>query len=175
MKKENLFFAVAILVLAGVAVALGYAIYQTSVGGNNATDEDAPSGNGQTNETLTDEEIVLQPPQEDASPEEKDAHFSAAQRIAVEGNSVTLTECKADPLVLALSMDDRITLVNESDVAIEISRDAGVFLYRVPANDSRTVETDFAVHGNGLYGYRCGAEENDAFGDGVGGFFLIGG
>lgn len=127
----------AILVLLGVAVYMGYLLIPEREVGDGSD--------------LNREEAVLIFPEEGASEEVREAHFDLAQSMAQQSDTLDITGCNVDPLVLEVVAGDSVTVVNGDSEPHTLTIEQE---YEVAANSEQEVVFDFS-YGVGLYGYGC--------------------
>lgn len=101
---------------------------------------------------------ALQPPNPDASEEQRRVHFELVQRLAEVSSTLTLSsECAFSPKVLEFPESGVITVVNENTTEYPMVF-TEEFRLTIPANGSVTVQASEFPHGAGVYGYGCGKE-----------------
>lgn len=129
-----------ILILVGAALYMGYLLFA------NQDTED-----GGDDSRLTREEAVLIFPEDDADQEAREAHFDLAQSMAQRSDTLDITGCNVDPLVLELTAGQPLNVVNNDSEPhiISIDRD-----YEIAANSQKELVFNFDF-GVGLYGYGC--------------------
>lgn len=166
MKKDIILFGI-ILILLGVAVVLGYAIYRQTMAPplseeKAAPPESVPSAQApeivqpqNTGDELTEEQrAVLATPAPNASEAEKQKHFQLAQSLAKSASYLDITKCSlAEPLVLKIEQGRKFIARNEDVVEHVIVMDAKR-TFSVPSKGTKEITADFG-HGPGLYGFGC--------------------
>lgn len=165
---------VVIVILAVIAVVLGYTIYNQSTSNKTAPREtEQPTRNvtstpiGSKAAALTvDERLALQTPGANATEAERKAHFDAAVRAAKYVNTLDISQCIGTPVVLRVAAKQTLTVNNPDtqDHVIVIDKD---HTYIVPASGKKEIVIDFGK-GGGLYGYGCDASQTTS------GLFLVG-
>ncbi len=170
-----------IIILALVAVGLGFAIYKqgfldrflpqnsaTSKSSSNTAAKQASNSKPKRPlpEGLSEEELALMtPPGQTASEAQRNAHYQIGKKLAKEASALQLNKCNGpSPLDMKLVNGQEFDVVNSdtSDHTIII----GEKKFTVKANSTETFKADFG-RGNGLYGYIC----DDL--SGVAGFFFV--
>lgn len=159
-----------VAVLAIIAVILGYKIYQQQTAINNQTASTTQQPNDNTNPAInknvpqltksessqssdttpTAEDLYLFMSKADTL-EYKDKYIETAKRLAVETNVINYSNCKAKPVSVKMKKDSEVQLKNNDAYPIEILHEK-FKIFKVPANQSITIKTDF---GSGIYGYGC--------------------
>ena len=155
--KRETFFYLAIVLLALVAIVLGYLIYQQQFSEESTSQESLTrSGIEQTPQKKSTDEIVevLNIPPPDASQEEKQKHFELALREAKEASYLDITQCTlAAPVVFKVREGESFEVRNnDTEPHTIIINPENTFT--IPAKESRDIAPDF-VQGPGLYGYAC--------------------
>ena len=106
------------------------------------------------------ERLVLNPPKDDASAEEKKNHFLIAQSIAKEAPYLNITTCKrGNPLVFKIKDGEEFVVKNEDSIEHTISMGANQN-FRIAAHSTIAILPEFKI-GPGIYGYGCDASENE--------------
>lgn len=104
--------------------------------------------------TLTeDERSILNPPSVDASRSAKDQHAQTVAKLAKEGNTLEIKDCKPNPLVLQVKQGSDFKINNNDSVDRKITFDED-HVYKIPANNKLTIKAEFK-YGTGDYGYIC--------------------
>ena len=174
--EKNKIITVLIIILAFIALVLGYAIYRErfasfdkkSVSGTQfaqTQDFQAPQSQGPALYSGDDERAVLNAPSPDAPEEERQAHFELAKSVAQDAEYLDITGCVGSPLVLKVKGNEPISVRN--DDAVEHSIGFNNALYPISAGGTTEVAFDFHS-GPGLYGYGCDTSQ------GAAGMFLVG-
>ena len=142
------------IILIGIAIILGYAIYsqhvqkQPPVLSPNSTQQRLLPAN------LTDDEhFILNPPSSDASRSAKDKHAQTVAKLAIVGSNIQITNCKPSPLVLQVKLGSEFTITNKDSTSHNITFDEE-HTYKVSANGNLTIKAEFK-YGAGDYGYVC--------------------
>lgn len=149
-----------LVVLVVTAIFLGFVIYK-----KNHVSPPAPTIDQEQTVNMpprlnseafsVDEQRLLMPPAPGASQTEIDVHSQLAAKLAVIGSKVEVKDCKADPLVLQTKFGSKVTFKNTGDYNISISFDKDNI---IDVGVGKSVSTNKAfVHGEGLYGYLCQA------------------
>jgi len=143
-------FIIAVLVIA-------YLIFFQGKTGVTPTEE-SPIAPASFEGLTLDERAALNPPQPDATDEEKQQYSQLVQRLAQEPAYLEIGEqCRLTPLVLRVKQDEVFTVRNndtvEHTIAFFIDR------YIVPPGGTQDIVADL---GNelGIYGYGCDASLN---------------
>ena len=155
--KRETFFYLAIVLLALLAIVLGYLIYQQQFSEESISQEPpARSGIEQTPQEKSTDEIpeVLNIPPPDASQEEKQKHFEIALQEAKEASYLDITQCTlAVPVVFRVREGESFEVRNNDTKPHTIIINPEN-TFTIPAKESRDIAPDF-VQGPGLYGYGC--------------------
>jgi len=169
-----------IVVLMLIAFVLGYLIYKQKAGTdtNTATESKVVGSKVQTSKRegenmrptpqgLTDEEKqALNPPERNATNEEKSQHYNIVANLAEEADFLDINKCeKADPMVMSLKLKQDFKITNDDSVEHTLIIDEKT-RYTIPPGKTITANANFQ-YGRGAYGYTC-----DKLG-GVVGFFLV--
>lgn len=154
------------IILIIVALVLGYLIYlQRFPNHPSAPKPTLTSLPKLLPSDLTEEErILLIPPATDAPRFEKDKHDALAEKLSKESDTLDITNCRSNPLVLRARINQNLTVKNEENLDRKLIFDDD-HQYPIPKNSTTTLKVDFGK-GVGLYGYVC---------EGVGltGFILV--
>lgn len=163
LDKKNQFPLIIILIV--VAVVLGLAIYKQH--------KPQPSVLPPTESTVPklmspdltqDEKAVLNPPSPDAPAAEKDIHDALAAKLSKESDSLDITNCRSDPLVVRIKINENLKVKNNDNIDRKLIID-DTHIYEIAKNSTTSIKVDFG-HGVGLYGYICE-------GIGLTGFILV--
>jgi len=180
MKPKTIF--VVNIVLALVAILLGYLIYQQQTGASLFTTDrtlqtSSPDlltplpGNLRAtslNETYVNETDVLNWPAPNASVEEKQRHSNFIQSIAQNTEYIDIVNCVAQPLVFRIQLGQTFVLRNQDAVDHTITiREEAEFYIPAGGTNSSTANTHIFEFGPGNYGYTC---ESQA---GIAGIFFV--
>lgn len=142
-----------IVVLAVLALVLGFVAYRKSGETSNKTNDTKISGKIDFDQFSEDEMKLLHPPEPGADKTEVDEHSKLAEKLAVVGTEVEIMNCKSTPLVLQASIKSSVMVKNSGDKDISISFD-GKKNINVASGKSADVKSSL-VNGFGLYGYLC--------------------
>lgn len=99
--------------------------------------------------------------------EQRVKFFEALNSFAKEGNSVTISNCRASPIALKVKTGQEFKIINNDNVEYMLFQ-IGNKQYPLPAKQTLTLKADF---GGGAHGYRCDGKgfENQP----VAGYFYI--
>ena len=155
------------IILIAIALVLGYAIYSQRIANQPKLTPErslSPSPKLLPSELTEQEKTLLNPPSSDAPQEERDKHDALAAKLSKESDSLDITDCHSNPLVVRAKINQDLTLKNKEDIDRKLIFDAD-HQYSIPKNSTTTIKVDFGK-GPGLYGYVC---------EGVGltGFILV--
>ena len=173
---KNKLVVIAIIILAGTAIVLGYAIlrpnafkeakdtlFENRFGATTKQEEPLQTKAPAKQALLPsakelgiseEEHAAIDVPSNDASVEEKQKHFELVQKVAKEAAFLDITKCEvADPVVLKVKLGEPIAVKNQDDVehALVLNEKNA---FPIPANSTKEIEPDFAF-GPGTYGYGC--------------------
>jgi len=165
----NKFLTIAIVVLVLVGLTLGYFIYQGSISNkddqnmapeisntiNNEAEQTDSTGTSPVPPTPNpNKEAILKFPDENASAEEKTKHADLVSENAVKADSLNLTDCQADPVVLAVDKGGVITAKNDGEIAISINTGGDELI--IEKKSQIQINTDSFFGGTvGDHGYGC--------------------
>lgn len=139
-------------ILVGGALVITFSIFQQRL--NAPSLSPTPSALPVIPSNLTeDERFILSPPSADASKSAKEKHAQTVAKLAKEGNSLDIKDCKPNPLVLQVKQGSQIDIVNKDSIEHKIIVDTEHF-YNLPANSKKTITVQFK-YGTGDYGYVC--------------------
>jgi hypothetical protein len=152
----------ALVILALIAVVLGYMIFRQ--GSSNSTAQETPSGPesigavpaGDANrkqDLTSDEQAILSPPKPGSPKEDFERHAQVVAKVAREAPYLDVTGCKAVPLVLRTKYKNSIKFKNTDTVKHAIVLDAN-HVFEIPPGTTKDVFIDFE-HGAGIYGFGC--------------------
>lgn len=137
-----------LFMLVGIALLLAFAIANQQ--------KSQPPSPSPAPETLTDEEFILNPPDE-SSPELLKKHAQMVKQLATEGATVELTQsCKPNPLVLKIKYGSKIEIKNLDKYDRRVIIDSKNF-FDIPKGGSKKIKAQFK-YGTGDYGYVCEEE-----------------
>lgn len=164
MEKKNIstFFVV---ILAGIAIVLGYAIYKKGV-----TFPSFPIGPGTETKTpppsMRGSDDVFVFPAPNAPQEDRDRHRASVEALAKESDVLDATDCKVNPLVLKTGYGKSITVKNSGASAVEIQYAKTKILALEPKAKKEVVLSEFlglapSVSGGfWIAGYTCNHQPN---------------
>lgn len=146
------------IILLILALGLGIAIYvkrnlkpadQTGSASKPNPPASAPDSTGNLTE---DEKVLLTTPGKDATKEQVDTLSALAAKLATPGDTITIKDCAANPVVLKTKFGSTITVTNagSTDVHFGVGDERTV----VAAGKSAKVALKYK-NGPGLYGYGC--------------------
>lgn len=140
------FTSIFIYILLGIALVLGYFIYQQLSPETPITDRQAPSPG-----VTPSEQGVLAFAGEDASAEERELHAELVRREAKDVNILDISNCTPDPVALRVEYGESITIKNSDTVAHTLShRETSI----IPAGGTKdVVVSDFAEIEEGIEGF----------------------
>lgn len=152
-----------IIILLVVALVLGQAIYkQHNPQPLPPSKPDVPKL--MPPDLTADEKAVLIPPSPDAPSAEREKHDALAAKLAKESDSLDITNCHSNPLVLRIKINKNLKVKNSDNIDRKLIFD-DTHEYLISKNSTTTVKVDFGK-GAGLYGYICE-------GIGLTGFILV--
>lgn len=156
MQKNIL--SVILVVLVGVAIILGYFIYQQRLQKQPTQEPQQPlSPQPQQVDkypSYASEEDVLVFPGEDASAEVGRRHLDLVRRIAKEAEVLEMDSgCTMNPVVFRIQEGEEFTVKNSDSVDHELVVNPE-HVYSIPAGQTQQVKADFGK-GPGIYGYAC--------------------
>lgn len=103
---------------------------------------------------LTEEEKkLLTVPSPDASEEEINAHIALGEKLAKEGDTLEITDCKPKPLVLRVKEKTNFKVLNNDKIDHTLIIDDD-HKYPISAGETTEIKADFGKP-PGLYGYVC--------------------
>lgn len=146
------------LLLAGLALFLGIAIYKTVAskaprGIKLATPAStAPSGAANAVPGAAEKQQLLKIRQ-DSSQEEKQRHFDLVQKFAQDVAYLDITGCAPRPFIIRLKDGKEFGVKNADGAEREMGIDPQ-HIYTIPARSEKKIKADFG-HGPGVYGYGC--------------------
>lgn len=105
---------------------------------------------------------VLTFPKPNATEKEQNDYAAIVAKYAKKTNTVTITNCKPDPVAAEVVYKSTITLKNEDSSSHTISTDQDHFV-AIPANSTATMSADFGQP-TGIFAYGC---DNSPSGVGV--------
>ena len=135
-------------ILAIVAIALGYKIYDERT----SSPETEVSQNN-TNNNQSVEDALVSPPLPGADQKVSDAYFKLVSDNAVESGTLDISGCKFNPFVVLIKKDQNLSLVNNDPVPHTISF-GDTLSHTVSAASSKIITANFGK-GTGVYGFRC--------------------
>lgn len=147
----TLLIIVLCLIAVGLSVAIGYkyfTIASTRSDKNVVTPQASPTPDPQ-------EAVLLDTPAQDASEEVKKKHFQKVIEYARDAEFLDVTGCKGKPVVLFVTNERPVKIVNKDKSAHILSLNKNA-RYTVPANSSEEYLLTFA-EGPGVYGFGCDA------------------
>lgn len=150
-----------IIILLVVALLLGQAIYKQHMPQPPA-EPVAPSLI--PSDLTEDEKAVLNPPSPDAPAAEREKHDALAEKLSKESDSLDITNCRSNPLVLRIKNNENLKVKNSDNIDRNLIFD-DTHKYQIAKNSTTNLKVDFG-HGVGLYGYVCQ-------GVGLTGFILV--
>ena len=156
MEHKSLNVIITILVL--VAVGLGIAIvYQKTAflsDDGEAGIQSQPTPSELSGEALANEEqTVLNFPAETATESDRRQHSEMVRRLAVASDTLDLTGCRPDPVVLEVLLGETVTVRNSDVESYELVINSE-YVFVVPGGGETEVVADFGK-GLGVYGYGC--------------------
>jgi len=148
------FLNITIIVLLAIAVILGYKIYKVK-GFKIPSDQSFQSSPTPT--VNPEEKEVLNFPEPSASNEEKKKHSQLVLKLAKETDTIDITNCQPEPLVVYLDRGDKLTFKNQDEEPHKIKwggKDTEI-------TNGMTVISASQVFGSevGDYGYLCDGSE----------------
>jgi len=158
-----------IIILLAVALVLGQAIYKQQ--SPQPSKESLPRETNSSNlpkllppDLTADEKAVLNPPSPDAPAAEREKHSALAAKLSKESDSLDITNCRSNPLVLRIKINKNLIVKNSGNIDRKLIFD-DTHKHQIAKNSTTNIKVDFG-HGVGLYGYIC---------EGVGltGFILV--
>lgn len=175
-KINQKYINIIIVVLVVAAVGLGYIIYKEDTSSSapanqqqqNQVQQNQPqAGDSQQAPTITPEDIeiedmeqarqeVLSTPGPNAPDEERQRHFALATRLAENSETLDITGCSAEPVVLQRTFGSTINIENSDSSSHTILFGPDMTI-DVPANGTADLAVDESnfQNGPGLYGYGC--------------------
>jgi hypothetical protein len=144
---NTLKFVIAALAL--VAIFLGYKIYSLQTDSVVESSTDTDSQVSETEYTNTD---VLKTPRIDSPESEKIGFSDLVRSKAVESSVLNISQCKADPIAIAVKAGSMLTLKNNDSVARTLSFGAEE-VFKVEAKSTRSIKIDKQV--DMIYAYGC--------------------
>jgi len=159
----NKLMIVGIVVLALIAVVLGYKIYQQtalkgppvqsiqSVVKPTPTTTVKQSSKTTSNE-ISENNILQSSPGPNSSDEEKNKFLDAVKRLAKETAVLDITKCQPQPVVFKMRKAAQLQVRNNNNIEHTIIIDSE-HQYSIPPNSTKTINTGLGV---GSPGYRCG-------------------
>ncbi len=105
---------------------------------------------------------VLKFPSPNATDQERTAYATLVAKFAKATDTVTIKDCKPDPIAIEVSHQQTITFKNSDAVPHTIAKDT-THTIEIPANGEATMVIDFDET-SGIYAYGC---DNSASGVGV--------
>lgn len=152
-----------IIILLVPAIILGQAIYKQH-NPQPSSRSVVSSSKLMPTDLTEDEKAVLHPPSLDAPSTEKEKHDALAVKLSKEGDSLDITNCGSNPLVLRIEINENLKVKNSDNIDRKLIFD-DTHEYQIAKNSTTNLKVDFG-HGVGLYGYIC---------EGVGltGFILV--
>ncbi len=111
-----------------------------------------------------DEKALLSPPGPDAPSAERDKHDALAAKLSKESDTLDITNCRSNPLVLRARINQNLQVKNKDSIDRKLIFD-DTHKYTISKNTTTSIKVDFGKRA-GLYGYIC---------EGVGltGFILV--
>lgn len=173
MKKlQNFYKPAVIVILAGIALVLGFFIFRTNPSFHNlsafkTTPKTIQNSSPQTGALRTDEQKLFDLPPPNATADQIQKHADLAAKLAVLGSEIDLNECRPTPLVLQVKTGAEVTVKNSGQSDAVLTFDAEN-VFHVNAGKTGSIKAAFK-HGAGLYGYRC---KSDTF-DAIAGFIAL--
>ena len=104
--------------------------------------------------TYADEQKLMQDIGPNATPEKQQEYFLLAQRLAKEGDSITIKDCKGSPTVLKAIPGKIVSIINQDEKNHQITLESGKYKYAVAANNTAEIKFDL-FRGKGFYSYGC--------------------
>ncbi|OGI62784.1 hypothetical protein A2818_00875 [Candidatus Nomurabacteria bacterium RIFCSPHIGHO2_01_FULL_40_12] len=101
-----------------------------------------------------DEQKLMQDIGPNATPEKQQEYFLLAKRLAKEGDSITIKDCKGSPTVLKATPGKMVTVTNQDGEDHQVILESGKYKYAVAANSTAEVKFDL-FRGKGFYSYGC--------------------
>lgn len=111
-----------------------------------------------------DEKAVLKPPPPNAPVAEREKHDALATKLSKESDSLDVTNCRSNPLVLRIKINENLKVKNNDNIDRKLIID-DAHIYEIAKNSTTSIKVNFG-HGAGLYGYVCE-------GIGLTGFILV--
>jgi hypothetical protein len=166
MNLRNAWYWVIVALLLVAALVVGYLLMRRSPPAMPSGQGTEQGGAPSPSISAEDRTAVLQTPRNTSTKEERDAHFKIVQRLAVMSETLDVSGCNPNPLVLKHRQIQDIQVTNKDDVPHELQVNPQ-HLYTVPAHGSISIPPDFGS-GTGVYGYGCDNSLNA-----VGLFFIV--
>lgn len=163
MKLKTKYLNVLLIILAFIALILGYTIIYREGGPRPGQEvkKYAPT----SSELRSDEFAVLNTPGPDASEEERNRHFDIVVRLATAAEELNISECTPTPVVMTIKEGETLIVRNDDSVDRSIVFDQEN-IYPIPARSTQKIAGLFE-RGLGIYGYGC-----DSLPTAVGMFFV---
>lgn len=141
------------------ALALGFAILsrKTPSNVNNTSNNPIPPPASQNADAglSEDEKKLFNSPAQNASAEEKRAHYDLAVRMSTESDKLEIKNCVATPVVMRVRLNSTFSVKNSGSNEIEFGFDKKV---KIAPGNTVQVKADFK-NGVGLYGYGCSDQQ----------------
>src|SRR3989344_6882005 len=101
-----------------------------------------------------DEQKLMQDIGPNATPEKQQEYFLLAKRLAKEGDSITIKDCKGSPTVLKAIPGKIVSIINQDEKNHQITPESRKYKYAVAANNTAEIKFDL-FRGKGFYSYGC--------------------
>lgn len=143
-----------IVVLVIIAIILGYAVYNQQQNKLPSSSTSLTTPPIPLTSNLTEEEkFILNPPSATASSDLKKKHADTIAKLAKEGSSLEIKDCKPNILVLQVKQGSDLVAKNLDSVKHRLIFDSE-HIFELPASGSKTINVDFK-YGTGDYGFVC--------------------
>lgn len=161
------------IVLTVVAVVLGYYLYaqyagqvqsepvnpmeqpeQTQTEENDANPNRAATTTTENNQAALQARVLEFSPTPTTTEAQQRRHFEAVRSLSKSGTTITINNCRAEPLVLSLPYGDSFSIENGGTQQLQIGFSREVS-YTLSSSESATVDTGQVFEQPAVYGYSC--------------------